>query len=371
MERRATREGTERFRARFAGQVAEGHFREALGVWLSSIGIGTYLGAWDEATDRAYREAIARALALGCNVIDTAINYRFQRSERVIGETLAELFATGTIAREEIVVATKGGYIPFDSHPPRTPEEWRRYMEETFFRPGLIRPEELVGGHHCLAPRYLENQLEASLRNLRLPAVDIYYLHNPEQQSEAVSRAEFRRRLRAAFEWAEEKVAEGKIGVYGTATWMGYRVPSEDPRFLSLPELVVLAREVAGADHHFRVIQLPYNLVMTEASELCTQPVGERALSALEAAERMGITVMASAPLLQGRLAARRGKRASDELTSAQWAVQFVRSTPGITVALVGMSRLEHVEENLHLARIPPLSPAAWRDALASARGMH
>jgi len=371
--RRATQEGTERFRARFAAAQAAGHFREAFGLWVSSIGVGTYLGASDAETDRAYGEAMTRALQLGSNVIDTAINYRCQRSERVIGETLAQLIAAGAIARDEILVATKGGYIPFDGHPPRTRAEWKRYVEETFFRPGLVRPEEIVGGCHCLAPRYLEHQLATSLRNLRLEAVDIYYLHNPEQQLEELSREDFHQRVRAAFAWLEEKVAEGKIGVYGTATWEGYRVPPEAWGHLSLAELVALAREVGGVDHHFRVIQLPYNLLMPEASARRTQVLGERRVSVLEAAEQLGIVVMASAPLLQGRLAAR-GLAASLEalegLTEAQKAVQIVRSTPGITVALVGMSRRAHVEENLRLAEIPPLSPTAWSQALLASQGI-
>jgi len=87
----ATPEGTARYVARFAGRVAQGHFRQAQGLWVSSIGLGTYLGDPDDATDRAYVEAVKRAVRLGCNVIDTAINYRFQRSERAIGQALREL----------------------------------------------------------------------------------------------------------------------------------------------------------------------------------------------------------------------------------------------------------------------------------------
>jgi aryl-alcohol dehydrogenase-like predicted oxidoreductase len=40
----------------------------------------------------------------------------------------------------------------------------------------------------------------------------------------------------------------------------------------------------------------------------------------------------------------------------AQTAIQFVRSTPGITTALVGMSHVEHVEENLALVQVEPVS---------------
>ena len=51
----ATADGTARYIDRFAGRAANGHFREAQGLILSSIGIGTYLGNADEATDTNYQ----------------------------------------------------------------------------------------------------------------------------------------------------------------------------------------------------------------------------------------------------------------------------------------------------------------------------
>src|ERR687885_441932 len=109
LENCATLEGTARYRERLKGHAAENHFRLEQNLWLSSIGIGTYLGEADEATDERYAEAIARAVELGVNVIDTAANYRFQRSERSVGEAIARLVERG-FAREEVVVCTKGGY---------------------------------------------------------------------------------------------------------------------------------------------------------------------------------------------------------------------------------------------------------------------
>src|SRR5689334_8536587 len=82
----ATLEGTRRFAKRFTGKLAPEHFREEQGLLLSTIGIGTYLGEADAKTDEAYRAAVTHAVELGVNVIDTAINYRFQRSERSIGK---------------------------------------------------------------------------------------------------------------------------------------------------------------------------------------------------------------------------------------------------------------------------------------------
>ena len=54
-------------------------------------------------------------------------------------------------------------------------------------------------------------------------------------------------------------------------------------------------------------------------------------------------------------------ERAPGLQTDAQRAIQFTRSTPGIAVALVGMSRREHVLENLGVARVPPLTPAEYQ----------
>ncbi|MBA3805897.1 MAG: aldo/keto reductase, partial [Acidobacteria bacterium] len=44
---------------------------------------------------------------------------------------------------------------------------------------------------------------------------------------------------------------------------------------------------------------------------------------------------------------------------------QFVRSTPGVATALVGMSRREHVEENLQLVRIQPTMPEDYERLFA------
>ena len=177
MSDNATIEGTARYRDRFKNTLASEHFREAQGLYMSSIGFGSYLGRYDEETDIKYRDALIRAVELGCNKVDTAINYRFQRSERSIGEALETLLKEGKASRDEMLVATKGGYIPFDGAPPK---DVRTYFAETFVKPGIATFEDIVSGSHCMTPRYIENQLECSLKNLRLRCIDIYYLHNPE-----------------------------------------------------------------------------------------------------------------------------------------------------------------------------------------------
>ncbi len=354
----ATAAGTAAYAKRFDGKAAAGHFRPALGLTLSSVGLGTYLGREDAATDRGYVASIGTAVRGGFNVLDSAINYRLERSERSIGQALKELASAG-FRREEIVLSTKGGYLPS-----RDPEA---YFREQILGPGLATAEDLVAGCHCIAPGYLRHQLARSLENLGLRTIDVYYLHNPEQQLEEVEPDAFLAKIRAAFETLEGEVASGRIGSYGTATWNGYRVAPEDPGALSLEALVATAREVAGDAHHFRVVQLPFNLGMSEALAHETQTLKGEALPLLAVAQRLGVTVMTSASILQGRLS--RGLPAEMQAalpglaSDAQRAIQFVRSAPGVTTALVGMAQAAHVEQNLGLLGVPPL-PAASIAAL-------
>src|SRR5258708_28394269 len=197
-----------------------GHFRPMMEIWVSSIGIGTYLGNPDAETDRGYEEAIKAALRGGINLIDTAVNYRFQRSERNIGKAVGELVAAGELKREEVIVATKGGYVTFDGTVPPDPRAW---FAEHFIKSGIVAPGELVDGSHCMTPRYISAMLELSRANLGLETIDIYYLHNPETQLEVVDRREFLKRIATIFEFLETAAAENKIGVYGTATCNGFR----------------------------------------------------------------------------------------------------------------------------------------------------
>ena len=296
----ATLEGTTRYRERFKDNAAPGHFRQQQDLWLSSIGIGTYLGNADDETDARYTAAVARAVELGANVIDRAANYRFQRSERSIGKALRELTEAKGFSRDEIIICTKGGYLPFDGAPPR---DVRRYVEETFVKPGIAGFEDIVGGSHCMTPSYLQNQLEQSLRNMNLDCVDVYYIHNPESQLGHVSEEEFYARLRAAFESLEQSRAQGQLKFYGVATWNGFRVPAGSSGYHSLARMVAIARELGGESHGFRFIQLPFNLAMPEALTLSNQVVNGQQVSTLEAAAALGVTVISSASIFQGRVA--------------------------------------------------------------------
>lgn len=358
----ATADGTRRFADRQVADAgrSEASFRSLDGLTVSTIGVGTYLGDPDDVTDVLYTEAIVEAIGLGINHIDSAINYRFQRSERAIGEALRRVFAGGVVDRSEIVIATKGGYVPYDGEAPSGPGAAREYVSREFLSPGVCKAADFANQYrHCMAPGYLSHQIDRSRENLGVETLDVYYLHNVEGQIAEVGRETFEHRLHDAFALLESKVEEGKIGRYGLATWNGFRSEPGSKDFLPLERILRIARDAGGDGHHFKVIQLPYNLAMTEAFGFFNQPVGEKVSTALEAAARLGISVVASASLLQSRLAQDLPPEVTAAFavgTDAQRALQFVRSTPGVATALVGMSHTRHVRENAALLA-EPLAP--------------
>lgn len=356
LEGRATAEGTRRFRKRFTKAQPANFYRPlADGAVVSSLGLGTYLGECDDAEDARYTGTVIAALGKGVNILDTAINYRCQRSERAIGEALRTMISGGDITREEVVVCTKGGYIPLERTPPATREGYRGFLHSEYYGPGVMTPEDVISGGHCLTPRYLDDQIERSRRNLGLAFIDIYYLHNPEQQLDVLPRSEFLDVLRSAFSALEKQVVRGVIGNYGCATWNGFRVMPESRNYLSLAELLSVAREIGGEQHHFKVVQLPVNLAMTEAVRVATQMVGTDRVPLLEAAHRLGVSVVGSATLMQSQLTRSLPAQVLSTFpgfrSDARRAIAFAQSLP-LTAALVGMKSVTHLEENLECPAI-------------------
>src|ERR1700723_1656801 len=352
----ATAEGTLRYAARFQGRAAAGHFREIRGgLVLSSIGIGTYLGEPDDTTDLAYTAAIVAAIENGINVVDAAINYRFQRSERAVGAALKQLFLKG-YSRDEIVVCTKAGFLTPDGDMPADPNS---YFAREFLERGIFSADDVAAGCHCMAPGYLSDQLERSRRNLGLMTIDVFYLHNPETQLSEVSPEVFRARIREAFLFLESAVASKAIRAYGMATWNSFRDDPKAPGYISLKEMADIARDVAGDDHHFRFVQLPFNIAMPEALTRPNQLIDGKLVPMVQAARSLGIALVTSAALLQGQLTKNLPPFIGAALglkDNASLALQFARSVPGLTTALVGMSKIEHVKANAELVAVEPAS---------------
>ncbi len=104
---------------------------------------------------------------------------------------------------------------------------------------------------------------------------------------------------------------------------------------------------------------------MAEALLQPNQPLDGRVVPLVSAAHHLGITVVASAALLQGRLARNLPPFLKDVVgleSDLLRALQFARSAPGITTALVVMSRVAHVHENLKLLEVGPMPETKFRE---------
>lgn len=344
----ATPEGTRDYADEH--DAADGHYRTVHDLTVSSLGMGSYLGEITDDAREAYVESALTCLDNGVNLLDTAINYRNQVSERDIGEALDRFGA-----REQVVVVTKGGFIHGDGETdPQTHVQFA-YIDE-----GVIDFEDVVGGVHCMTPDYLRHELETSLDNLGLDAVDYYLVHNPETQlSNGVDPDAFRDRLRSAFEVLEKEVEDGRVGGYGVATWEGFRLPGNSPAHLPLEQVLELAGEAAESvrgtdDHAFDCIQLPLNLALTEAANKPTQSWRGEEVPILEAARDADLLVLTSASMMQAKILGHIKEevmKVLDADTDVEACLQFARSCPGVTTALCGMGTPKHAEENATIMR--------------------
>jgi aryl-alcohol dehydrogenase-like predicted oxidoreductase len=342
------------------------HFRVFDNLYLSSIGVGTYLGNPNQEDDQLMEGAVYNSIKSGgVNVVDTAINYRAMKSEKSIGRALMRLIDDGIITRDQVFISTKNGYITNDGDYPEV--DIMEYMQRMFISNGLVRAEDISSGYNVLNPNYVKRCMDKSLANMHLTTLDLVYSHNSfESWHEDVSREEYYQMLSKAFEAYEEYRAIGKLRYYGMATWTCFRVSPESKEYLSLEEITKIAEKVGGSRRHgFRFIQLPYNLAYSEALLLRNQSVGtERNLTILEAAKKLNIGVFTSIPLFQGRLLRTKIPDYGGLTDQVSKLLQIVRSSPSVIAPLVGQKEPSHVEQNLKICNIPPLDAREYKEAV-------
>lgn len=120
--------------------------------------------------------AVVDSVSSGCvNFIDTAINFRYQKSERVVGAALAYLKDAHRISRDEVFIHTKGGLVHEDADLSVDGPTLIRQLTAN----GVIGDEDVFEGS-CLEPEFLKHQIQKSRRNLGVETIDAYSLNLPE-----------------------------------------------------------------------------------------------------------------------------------------------------------------------------------------------
>ncbi len=341
----ATREATTGF---LSGKVCQSSISDIGFAAVSNIGIGTYKpeAYREENYTFSYRDAIKKAVLMGCNHIDTAANYRYTKSEQEIGEALGELFEGG-IRREELVIATKGGFLPLSYPFPENPYHW---INDNIIKSGLAKENDVVIDEHCMTAEFVEWSFEESLKRLGVGGIDIFYVHNPEFELGIITYENLIEKFGKIAKMLEAKRKDGKLGRYGVASWNGFLNDPSNMEYLSLQDFVAASR-VHGDGFGF--VQVPYNPAKPHGYIFANQKVDGEFMPTFYAAKKLGLNVITSSSLLQMNIFKKAFSpqfRDICELTLAsdlQRALQFARSNPLVSCALVGASSEEHVEHDL------------------------
>ncbi len=217
----------------------------ATGLTTSRWGFGTYRV---DTREPEHRESLTCALRDGVNLIDTSTNYRDGDSERLVGSVVRELNESGKVARDEMIVISKIGYV----------QGQHLQQAEARKQAGRSYPDMVTYGEglwHCLHPEYLADQLTLSLDRLGLATLDVCLLHNPEYfLAEAAqhaggermqTREAFYRRSEQTFRFFESQVTAGRIQYYGVSSNTVTADPST-PEATSLSRLCEAAKTAAA-----------------------------------------------------------------------------------------------------------------------------
>lgn len=328
------------------------YYSECDGFALSNLGLGTYKpeAYKEENYAFSYKDAVKKAIDMGCNHIDTASNYRYTKSEQEIGEALSELFEEGA-KREELVIATKGGFLQLCYPFPENPYHW---INDKVVKSGLAKEDEIVTDEHCMSVDYMEWSFEESLKRLGCGGIDVFYVHNPEFEMGIVPYEQIVEKFGAIAKMLEAKIKEGKLGSYGIASWNGFLNDTTHMEYLSLADFTAAAK-VHGDGMKF--LQIPYNLAKPHGYIFANQKVDGEFMPAMYAAKKLGLNVVTSSSLLQMNIFQKafspefRDVCALSYASDLQRALQFARSNPLNVSALVGVSSVEHAEHDFAILK--------------------
>jgi predicted aldo/keto reductase-like oxidoreductase len=176
------------------------------------------------------------------------------------------------------------------------------------------------------SPNDFDRFLNEQLKKLQTDRIDCYLLHGLNQQSWPKVR-DFGIR-----EWAEGAIADGRI------LHVGFSFHDDLPTF----------KKIVDEYDKWALCQIQYNFMDTEY---------QAGTEGLKYAASRGLAVVVMEPIRGGKLTAEPSQEVKDLLTRAprqrslaEWALQWVWDQPEVSVALSGMSLMQHVEENVALA---------------------
>lgn len=314
------------------------------GIEVSAVGMGcwaiggvwTFAGnqaGWGVVDDAESIRAIHRAMDLGCNFFDTALNYGCGHSEQILGQAVKG-------RREQVVIATKFGH--------RVDAVAK---EVTFF--GDSETDSDVVSH-------VRASLETSLKNLGTDYIDLYQLHVWGLSLE---------RALPVRDLLETLVNEGKIRAYG---WSTDRLDAV-AAFSTLPNCNAVQQQLNIFDGNLELLRLCEKLKL---ASLNRGPLGMGVLTGKFTPESTfgnddvrkyaewfpGFEKGKPNPAWLEALEAIRGVLTSNGRTLAQGALAWLWGCSENTIPIPGFRTVAQVEENCAAMQFGPLTPDQMRE---------
>ncbi len=288
------------------------------GLKLSAIGLGSWLTFGSSVDKGTARDCVMRAWELGVNFIDTANVYAHGAAETTLAPILKEL------RRDELVLATKV-YFP---------------MGEGVNERGLSR-------------KHIRAQIDSSLRRLDVDYVDLYQCH----------RYDLTTPVEETCEMMDDLVRQGKILYWGVSEWNadqiasavtlaranGWAVPvSNQPQYSALWRRIE-ARVLPVCEQYGlgNVVWSPIamGILTGKYTDASNPPAGTRAASG----SRDMMEDYFTQPVLDA-VAKLKPIAAEAGVSMSQLALAWVLRQPAVTSAIVGATKLAHVEDNVAAA---------------------
>jgi aryl-alcohol dehydrogenase-like predicted oxidoreductase len=287
------------------------------GLEVSRLAFGTweFSSDWGHADEDAAITMIRRARDLGINFFDTAQQYGFGESERILGKALRPEFAR---TRDELVIATKGGLRKTDT--------------------GLVRDA---------SPEYLRSGVESSLRALGVDYIDIYLVHWPDPTTppEVTGGA------------LAELVSEGKIRHVGVSNYDAAQIEALSatlPVETVQPPYHLFRRDIEGD-------LLPY----CHANDIGVMVYGPLAHGLLTGTMKADTSFAAAdwrskSPIFNGEDYVRNLKVVADlghlaidlGVTMSQLAIAWTLAQPGVHAAIMGAQHVTYLQDSAGAADV-------------------
>ena len=352
---RAEAQATDEFFTNRTGDAAD--HRRRLGPWsVSSIGWGTNSGELRNIVDLKVESALPEVITGGINFLDTSPAYRHRRSQAAIGRALPRLLASGAVRREQLVFASHVGFVALD----RREEDAQEFFRRQVLPDSGLEDADFVAGAWSMHPRWIRAQLDLACRLLGLEHIDLLYVDAPEIALKQEGPERWKALLMSAFAELESLVSEGRIGAWGIASLEGFTGNDTRRAPLQLPTLLEWARHAGGGSTGLCTIQAPFSLAQLDL----LNPADEGQPTLQETLSSTGLCFTGMLSLGQGQLCQDLPQYLHPAMpgcrTDAQRALQFARSTQGVTSALVGMKTREHIQELCQLSALPAMPREDW-----------